>query len=112
MRQGIFLILGLLVSSVAVGQCCDQDSPFFQPGACFPSGEAQNFANGDGAACDPDCTDYNVCVPGSQCYNASDPSCPAIPIDGGLSLLALAGGGLATAAMRRRKEEEAAQKAV
>ena len=36
--------------------------------------------------------------------------CATIPLDGGLSLLALAGGGLATAAMRRRREdEEAAQ---
>jgi len=36
----------------------------------------------------------------------TDTTC--IPIDGGLSLLALAGGGLATAAMRRRREEEEA----
>lgn len=35
--------------------------------------------------------------------------CTTIPLDGGLSLLALAGGGLATAAMRRRREEEAQQ---
>ncbi|MEC8663091.1 MAG: hypothetical protein VXY03_04375 [Bacteroidota bacterium] len=41
----------------------------------------------------------------------NDPACN-IPIDGGLSLLALAGGGLATAAMRRRREEEAAQEVV
>jgi len=34
--------------------------------------------------------------------------CTTIPLDGGLSLLALAGGGLATAAMRRRREEEEA----
>ena len=44
--------------------------------------------------CDPDCPDYSAedCIP--------------IPIDGGLGLLALAGGGLATAAMRRRREVE------
>ena len=47
--------------------------------------------------CDPDCDDYGD---GSQCTS--------IPLDGGLSLLALAGGGLATAAMRRRREEEEA----
>ena len=113
MRQGIILILCLLVSSVVVGQvdCCDQNSSFFS-GACFSSGEAVTFDANDGAVCDTDCNDYGVCVPGSQCYMPSDPSCPAIPIDGGLSLLALAGGGLATAAMRRRREEEAAQEVV
>ncbi|MGB1481413.1 MAG: hypothetical protein ACPG66_08585 [Flavobacteriales bacterium] len=47
--------------------------------------------------CDPDCDDYN-----------DGSGCPTIPLDGGLSLLALAGGGLATAAMRRRREEEEA----
>ena len=36
------------------------------------------------------------------------PAC--IPLDGGLSLLAIAGGGLATAAMRRRREEELLEK--
>ena len=50
----------------------------------------------DGVNCDPDC-------------GIVDSTC-TIPLDGGLSLLALAGGGLATAAMRRRREEdEAAQ---
>ena len=54
----------------------------------------------DGQICDTDCDDFDA---GVTC---------SIPIDGGLSLLALAGGGLATAAMRRRREEEAAQEAV
>ena len=112
MRQGFLLILGLLISTVVVGQfCCDQDSENYAQGPCQSSGEFQNWAI-DGGVCDPHCLDYDVCVSGSQCYNASDPSCPAIPIDGGLSLLALAGGGLATAAMRRRREEEAAPEVV
>ena len=112
MRQGIFLILGLLISTVGVGQdCCDQDSPDYNPGLCIASGETQNW-DFDGGVCDPDCSDYSVCVPDSQCYDSTNPSCPSIPIDGGLSLLALAGGGLATAAMRRRREVEAAQEVV
>ena len=52
-------------------------------------------AGADGFNCDPDC-------------GAVDDECTTIPLDGGLSLLALAGGGLATAAMRRRREEEEA----
>ena len=43
-----------------------------------------------------------------DCAAIDDPGCTSIPLDGGLSLLALAGGGLATAAMRRRREEEEA----
>ena len=87
------------------------------------SGLAQD---GDGQCCDPDMTDYiadeGFCsaVQGApspvNCTNDEPLDCnvgelvPActIPIDGGLSLLALAGGGLATAAMRRRREEEEA----
>ena len=42
----------------------------------------------------------------NDCGTDLVPEC--IPLDGGLSLLALAGGGLATAAMRRRREEEEA----
>ena len=53
-------------------------------------------SDGDGLVCDPDCT------------GGAESGCTTIPIDGGLSLLALAGGGLATAAMRRRREEEEA----
>ena len=44
----------------------------------------------------------------AELLDPNDPTC-TIPLDGGLSLLALAGGGLATAAMRRRREEEARQ---
>ena len=81
--------------------------------------------NGDGLCCDPDMSDYNndqfQCVtPGESpenCVNDEQLDCsgtfvnPAcIPLDGGLSLLAIAGGGLATAAMRRRREEELLEK--
>ena len=56
--------------------------------------------NSDGKVCnDPNCTAY------------IEANCTTIPLDGGLGLLALAGGGLATAAMRRRREEEAEQQA-
>ena len=57
----------------------------------------------DGFCCDPDAGaqyDFADCTetfPG-------DPDCTSIPLDGGLGLLALAGGGLATVAIRRRKE--------
>ena len=71
-----FTLLLAASCSTAVGQsCCDQDSPFFQGGICFANGEVLGWAV-DGAVCDPDCTDFNVCNPGSQCYNPSDPSCP------------------------------------
>ena len=79
---------------------------------------------GDGIECDPNCSNHSAdagaCLGGpgiagsNDAYNSdidcgpiTDPAC-TIPIDGGLSLLALAGGGLATAAMRRRREEEEA----
>ena len=61
----------------------------------------------DGFCCDPNAGaqfDFANCTetfPG-------DPDCTSIPLDGGLGLLALAGGGLATAAIRRRKEAQGA----
>ena len=89
----------------AVGQgddadnfCCDFDSQNYIGGqTCFLAGLTGNYNDqtGDGFVGDCDCSDV-------------DPSleCVPIPLDGGLSLLALAGGGLATAAMRRRRREE------
>ena len=54
-----------------------------------------------------------MCKFGRRLRTCRRQSACSIPLDGGLSLLALAGGGLATAAMRRRREEEeaAAQRA-
>ena len=79
--------------------CCDGDAAYAGPVAC---GQDEAFNGGyndpgtDLLICDPDCDGYD------------GPGCTTIPLDGGLSLLALAGGGLATAAMRRRREEEEA----
>ena len=74
------------------GTCCDQDDPTgnFNPGFCGGTFYPADNINSD-----------------IDCGTVDDPAC-TIPIDGGLSLLALAGGGLATAAMRRRREEEEA----
>ena len=72
--------------------CCDPDQTGFFPGSC-----GGTFYANDGIVCDSDCPDYT-----------DGTGCATIPLDGGLSLLALAGGGLATAAMRRRREEEEA----
>ena len=80
------------------GACCDPDSDF--PSPSFACGSEGVGEPNDGVVCDPDCT------------GEYDPTnCTTIPLDGGLGLLALAGGGLATAAMRRRREEEAEQEA-
>ena len=78
--------------------CCDIDADDNQVGlpACFQDSQGYQDSDGDGLVCDPDCT------------GGAESGCTTIPIDGGLSLLALAGGGLATAAMRRRREEEEA----
>ena len=78
------------------GICCDQDfdGAGYNPAACFPYYGGAGFP-AEGVNSDIDCGPI------------TDPAC-SIPIDGGLSLLALAGGGLATAAMRRRREEEEA----
>ena len=77
--------------------CCDPDAEFDYAGvgSCFQQ-EGGSFLE-DSEICDPDCPGY------------IDP-CTTIPLDGGLSLLAIAGGGLATAAMRRRREEELLEK--
>ena len=64
-------------------------------------------AQSDGFCCDPNFPDsydpFNC--PQDQ---IPDDDCTSIPLDGGLGLLALAGGGLATAAIRRRKEAQEA----
>ena len=78
--------------------CCDFDSVENVGGIiCQLAPVNGNYydPSGDGVVGDCDCSDV-------------DPSleCVPIPLDGGLSLLALAGGGLATAAMRRRRREE------
>ena len=83
------------------GFCCDPDETVTgTPGYCagaFP--DMYNGGSPDGSNGDLDCGPLTG-------------DCTTIPLDGGLSLLALAGGGLATAAMRRRREEEeAAQEA-
>lgn len=97
----------LLVSSPLYAQdgngiCCDINSTEYFGGITCASDGGTYDPNGiDLVVCDSDCSDY-----------VNDPGCTNIPLDGGLSLLALAGGGLATAAMRRRRqEEEAAQEA-
>ena len=77
------------------GLCCDPDANVVG-GTYTPVSCGGPLYPADGINCDPDCGDV-------------DSSCTTIPLDGGLSLLALAGGGLATAAMRRRREEETHQ---
>jgi hypothetical protein len=104
----VMLFVPTLVQAQLTGFCCDPDC---QGGGCDvgyqsgPTCSAEISANGyisDMLVCDPDCNSSET----------ADSGCTTIPLDGGLSLLALAGGGLATAAMRRRREEEeAAQKA-
>ena len=78
-------------ASTSDGTCCDQDGAYAGFPACEGAGLTgfpEDMVNSD-----------------ADCGPVDDPAC-SIPIDGGLSLLALAGGGLATAAMRRRREEE------
>ena len=95
----VFSSFTIMTGFLAVAQddgdgfnCCDPDASTvggtFSVALC---GGPQYPA--DGINCDPDCGDV-------------DSNCTTIPLDGGLSLLALAGGGLATAAMRRRRREE------
>jgi hypothetical protein len=105
---GLFFGLVLVCPNVVWSQdcgagdevCCDEDAGgLFDPAGCLAIGATIYGINGSNG--DPDCG------------TVDDPECATIPLDGGLSLLALAGGGLATVAMRRRrKEEEAAQGAV
>lgn len=62
-------------------------------------------AQSDGFCCDPNFLDsYDAfnCIQDQ----IPDEDCTSIPLDGGLGLLAIAGGGLATAAIRRRKEAQ------
>ena len=92
----------LSVPSAAQQYCCDPDSDDFINNVALCDQEDGGYFEIDELVCDSDCTtDYT-----------GGSGCTTIPLDGGLSLLALAGGGLATAAMRRRREEEeAAQEA-
>ena len=93
-----FLLLALpYFVQAQVQDCCDPDAgdDYYGPSFCAAS-EGGSFDQ-DFEICDPDCPGY------------TEP-CTTIPLDGGLSLLAIAGGGLATAAMRRRREEELLEK--
>ena len=105
MRSVLLIVMAFVISTASLSQstnglCCDPDSPSFNASnsfSCASTGEdpSQQPFSGPGN-CDSDCGEITG-------------DCTTIPIDGGLSLLALAGGGLATAAMRRRREEEARQ---
>ena len=78
--------------------CCDGDSGDYAGVTfCINAEQNGNYHDqvGDGIVGDCDCSDVDQSL-----------ECVPIPLDGGLSLLALAGGGLATAAMRRRRREE------
>jgi hypothetical protein len=106
LHSAVFGVL-LVFSIEAFGQysangiCCDPTSIDYggNPGSCLAAGETPESPT-DGLVCDPNCTsDYD-----------GEEACTTIPLDGGLSLLAIAGGGLATAAMRRRREEELLEK--
>ena len=104
MTKPFFVGLLIFLPVASVGQsdglCCDANAGGnYSAIACSqsPNSEFWDQSGEDGIVCDEDC-------PGG-----ADPGCTTIPLDGGLSLLALAGGGLATAAMRRRREEEARQ---
>ena len=104
-KSSLLFITLFMIGPLAFSQlfCCDPDAPGGVTGSGGQCGQEDGgFFPFDGAVCDSDCTGYNP----------DAPECATIPIDGGLSLLALAGGGLATAAMRRRREEEAAQETV
>ena len=74
--------------------------------ACMVGMTASHAQAQDGFCCDPSFLQYD----GFNCQEIQipDPDCTSIPLDGGLGLLALAGGGLATAAIRRRKEAQEA----
>ena len=76
------------------GYCCDPDEVGFTPSECIDFSSTGILSSQTGNQ-DTDCGP----VTADAC---------TIPLDGGLSLLALAGGGLATAAIRRRREEEEA----
>ena len=65
-------------------------------------------AQSDNVCCDPGSPNYDPVECAALGDFVGDPDCTSIPLDGGLGLLALAGGGLATAAIRRRKEAQEA----
>ena len=94
-----FGLTGFLYGQVDNGLCCDPQGTGYggNVGLCTAQGEdpTQPPLSGPGN-CDPNCGPID------------GDDCTTIPLDGGLSLLALAGGRLATAAMRRRREEEEA----
>lgn len=99
----VFGFLVLIVSSgfqaQSDGACCDLNTAYQFAGFGNCNGApGSDLSGSDGIVCDPDCADYDA------------EACATIPLDGGLSLLAIAGGGLATAAMRRRREEELLEK--
>ena len=102
--RGFFLLLISMGVTISFSQtpfdndnvCCDPDAQNGTDGL-----SACNFAQGGFSPEDCVMQEPNDCGPITA-------DCTTIPIDGGLSLLALAGGGLATAAMRRRREEEEA----
>ncbi|MEC7476725.1 MAG: hypothetical protein VXZ28_02215 [Bacteroidota bacterium] len=98
----IFLPVGGF--SQSDGFCCDINAGGSYNGfSC-----QQSFNQGTSEFWDSVGADNLVCD--IDCPGGVDSGCATIPLDGGLSLLAIAGGGLATAAMRRRREEdEAAQ---
>ena len=105
MLRRILLVcfVGALVLQ-AQSQSCDTEGDFLCCDADFNGFgyEGQTVCNNNGGFFPED--GYNSDF---DCGPVNDPAC-TIPLDGGLSLLALAGGGLATAAMRRRREEEEA----
>ena len=104
LRSAVFGVLLVLSADVfgqytANGLCCDPTSVDFDGfSPCQGNNELPESPT-DSLVCDVDCSDAD----GEQ-------ACTTIPLDGGLSLLAIAGGGLATAAMRRRREEELLEK--
>ena len=99
---GLFFGLVLVSPNLGWSQSCDLDGT--DGTCCDPNGTGFDFATCDAFG-------YTI-YPNdglnsdANCGTVTDTTC--IPLDGGLSLLALAGGGLATAAMRRRREEEEA----
>ena len=71
-----FFTLFLAASCLtAVGQCCDPDSfEVLGPAPCLGD---NNWAS-DGVVCDPDCGDYNPCIPGGECYDPNSPVCTIV----------------------------------
>lgn len=76
--------------------------------ACMVGMTASHAQAQDDVCCDPGSPNYDPVECAALGDFVGDPDCTSIPLDGGLGLLALAGGGLATAAIRRRKEAQEA----